>query len=177
MKGRLCAIDTSCVIALDALDLLPKLSFLFSRVLLPKGVRVELFRRRRTKDRLQALLRTYAFLEVCDQYDQGAVDVLLIERTRLLLEDRGEAEAVVQAASIGAIVIADDEWGRALAAQYHLECHGTLWMLRQMFDVGLVSSPSLREGIFTLLRLGIRLPRAGIESLLQEIGAPPIELL
>ena len=40
---RQCTIDTSCAIALDTLDLLPKLSWLFSRVLLPKALHKELF--------------------------------------------------------------------------------------------------------------------------------------
>ncbi|MGH9721989.1 MAG: hypothetical protein ACRD8O_17415, partial [Bryobacteraceae bacterium] len=68
---RQAAIDTSCVIALDTLDLLPQLSLLFSRVLLSKGVRTELFRRRATKHRVSALLNDYAFLERCDDYDKG----------------------------------------------------------------------------------------------------------
>lgn len=55
-------IDASCVIALDALNLLPQLTLLFGRLLLPKAVRAELYRRRLTKDRVKALLREYAFV-------------------------------------------------------------------------------------------------------------------
>jgi hypothetical protein len=46
MRPPLCTIDASCVIILDHLNLLPQMSFLFSRVLVPKAVRTELFRRR-----------------------------------------------------------------------------------------------------------------------------------
>jgi hypothetical protein len=102
MPPPVCTMDASSVIALDHLNLLPQLSLLFSRVLLPKAVRSELFRRRSTKNRLRALLESYAFLQRCDDYDNGAVDLLLIERASTGREDRGEAEAVVQAAKSSA---------------------------------------------------------------------------
>lgn len=127
-------IDTSCVIALDAIDLIPLLSFLFSRVWLPKAVRAELFRRRRTKDRLRALLDAYDFLQNCDEYDHGAVDVLLLEWTGQGKKDRGEAEAIVQAAVLGATVVIDKRRGRRLAANFQLKCHGTIWILRRFYD-------------------------------------------
>jgi len=111
MRPPICTIDASSVIALDHLGLLPQLSVLFSRVLIPKAVRTELYRRRATKDRLQAILDSYAFVERCDSYDKGAVDLLLSEHAALGVEDRGEAEAVVQAAEAGAVVIVDDPWG------------------------------------------------------------------
>jgi len=88
-----CTIDSSCVIALDHLDLLPKLTFLFVRVLVPKAVRDDLFKRRSTKDRLQSLFDAYAFFQRCDDYDKGTVDFLLTERARARTgkKDRGEA--------------------------------------------------------------------------------------
>jgi hypothetical protein len=61
------------------------------------------------KDRVRAILRDYTFIEACDDYDKGAVDVLLIERGKLSVRNRGEVEAVVQAAE-GTIVIVDDRW-------------------------------------------------------------------
>lgn len=62
MAKPLGVIDTSCVIALDRLNLLPQLTLLFAQLLIPKAVRAELFRRRHTKDRMRALLREYAFM-------------------------------------------------------------------------------------------------------------------
>src|SRR5438034_417494 len=104
MRRPICTIDASNVIALDHLRLLPQLSFLFSRILIPTAVRTELFRRRATKDRLQAILRSYNFVERCDKYDKGAVDLLLIERLARGIEDRGEAEAAVQASEMSVVV-------------------------------------------------------------------------
>ena len=110
-------IDSSCVIALDALNLLPQLTYLFHRLLIPSAVEEDVNRRRRTKDRIKVLLRKYAFIEKCSDYDQTAVDLLLIERRlkgkgrpgpdEAVLQnkkDRGEAEAVVQATEHGAMV-------------------------------------------------------------------------
>lgn len=174
MRAPRCTIDTSCVIALDALDLLPQLSVLFSRVLLPRAVLKELFRRRATKDRLRTLLDSYAFLERCDEYDKGTVDVLLIERARQALDDRGETEAVVQAAHVGAMVIADDPWGRDLAGRYNLDCHGTLWVLKRLFELRLRSASSVRLDVIKLLRRGTRLPKARVDAILIEIGEAPL---
>ena len=104
---------------------MPKLSLPFSVVLVPKAVREELFKREETEERLQAIFGSYAFLQRCDGYEQGAVDFLLAERGRLGAEDRGEVEAFVQASQFGAAVIVDDPWGRKLAKRYDLEFHGT----------------------------------------------------
>lgn len=174
MPAPMCTMDASSVIALDHLDLLPQLSFLFSRVLLPKAVRTELFKRRATKDRLQALLDSYAFIERCDDYDKGAVDVLLIEHARHGGEDRGETEAVVQAAKVGAIVVVDDLWGRDLAARFGRDVHGTVWVLRRFFELGLASSAATRYHFVRLFQRGTRLPKAAVNEFLVEIGEVPL---
>jgi len=104
------------------------------------------------------LLRSYAFITRCNEYDKGTVEVLLIERRRQGVEDWGETEAVIQAAQIGATVIVDDPWGRDLAERNRLDYHGTLWVLRRMFELKLLSGPALRVGLIRLRRQGIRLP-------------------
>jgi predicted nucleic acid-binding protein len=108
MRALRCTIDSSCVIALDHLGLVPQLSLLFSVVLVPKAVREELFKREDTEERMQFVFATYAFFQRCDGYEQGTVDFLLAERGRQGSEDRGEVEAVVQASQFGATVIVDD---------------------------------------------------------------------
>ena len=174
MRGRRSTIDSSCVIALDHVGLVPKLSVLFTSVLVPKAVRRELFKRRTTKDRLQAILEEYAFFERCDGYDQGAVDVLLAERNRRGMQDRGEVEAVVQASQYGAAVIIDDFWGRQLAERFDLDCHGTLWVLEQLHDMGLVTPAQLQESLSEMRDHGIRLPWASANFLLARIGEEPL---
>jgi predicted nucleic acid-binding protein len=167
--------DTSSVIALDYVNLVASLSLLFSRVLLPTAVRTELYRRRSTKDRLQAILRSYSFIEHCYNFDKGAVDVLLVERLAQGVEDRGEAEAVVQASETGAVVIVDDPWGRQLAKQYGREFHGTVWILCRFFELGLASGQLTRDRFVELHRRGIHLPWKSVNEFLEEIGERPIE--
>ncbi|MGO9255144.1 MAG: hypothetical protein ACLQU1_02410 [Bryobacteraceae bacterium] len=174
MRPPICTIDASCLIALDHLDLLPRLSFLFSRVLLPRAVRAELYRRRATKDRLRAVLESYKFIERCNDYDQSTVDILLIERVRHGVKDRGESEAAVQAAALGAVVIVDDSWGRGLARQFGREFHGTIWVLRRFFELGLASGAATRGYFVALLDRGIHLPRKAVDEFLAEIGEPPL---
>jgi len=164
-------IDASCVIALDALNLLPQLAWLFDRLLIPKAVRAELYRRRTAKDRIRKLPREFAsFVVSCDDYDQGAVDVLLTVRTPLGKKDRGETEAVVQATAVGAMVIVDDRWGRKLAAAYSLQCHGTLWILEQLHELGLLTSRALRNHLILLKNRHIHLPVLTANELLQRLG-------
>jgi predicted nucleic acid-binding protein len=174
MRLPICTIDASSVIALDHLNLLPQLSFLFSRVLLPGAVRTELFRRRATKDRLKTILDSYAFVAPCDDYDKGAVDILLIERATQGVRDRGEAEAVVQAAEVGAVVVVDDRWGRKLARRFGRDFHGTFWVLRRFFDLGLISSGACRTHFAELFHIGARLPKKMVNEFLVEIGEAPV---
>ena len=98
MRQPSCTIDSSCVIALDHLNLVAELSLLFSIVLVPKAVRQDLFKRRATKGRVQAVFANYSYFQRCDDYDQGTVELLLAECKRERSEDRGEVETVVQAA-------------------------------------------------------------------------------
>lgn len=174
MRQPSCTIDSSCVIALDHLNLVAELSFLFSIVLVPKAVRQELLKRRGTKHRLQAVFAKYSYVQPCDDYDQGAVEFLLTERKREGTEDRGEVETVVQAAQLGAAVIVDDPWGRQLAARDDLEFHGTIWVLQRYHELGLLTSDRLRSCFESLRERGIRLPWTNVNELLTNIGQRPL---
>jgi predicted nucleic acid-binding protein len=148
----------------------PQLSILFSRVLVPKAVREDLFKRRLTKDRLQFLFDIYAFIERCDDYEKGAVEILLAERARRGMRDRAEVEAVVQASEFGAAVLVDDRWGRKLASRYDLDHHGTFWVLQRFYELRLMSASALRIGFATLRNRGTRLPWKAVDELLLQIG-------
>jgi predicted nucleic acid-binding protein len=174
MRAPRCTIDSSCVIALDHLDLVPELSLLFSEVLIPKAVREELSKREETKDRLLALFENYAFFQRCDGYEQGAVEILFVERAWDGAKDLGEAEAVVQASQFGAVVIIDDPWGRNLAARYNLDFHGTLWVLQRFHELEFLSSTALRDCFGSLRERGLRLPWDIVNDLLFKIGQPPL---
>lgn len=173
MRRPACVIDSSCVIALDHLQLFPQLTFLFSEVLLPKAVRRDLFRRRVSKDRVRGFFTSFAFIRRCDRYDRTAVDILLTDRRAN--RDRGEAEAVVQAAERGAAVIVDDKWGRRLAQNFALEYHGTIWVLSRFHELGLIAAADLRAHFIALRLRGIRLPRAEVNDLLIAVGEATLD--
>jgi len=144
-------------------------------VLLPKAVREDLFKRRSTKNRVQAIFESLAFFKRCDDYDKGAVDFLLAEREREGSRDRGEVEAVVQASKFGATVIVDDAWGRELAARDDLQYHGTFWVLQRFYEFGLYSSADCRRNFVSLRNRGIRLPWTEVNAFLKSIKELPIE--
>jgi predicted nucleic acid-binding protein len=115
------------------------------------------------------LVKEYAFIEHCNEYDQAAVDLLLIEHTGQIRRDRGEAEAIQQAIALGASVMIDDRRGRKLASIFDLELHGTLWVLRQLYDQSLLSAFQIEEALSHLEAVGIRLPKTAIQTLSQHI--------
>lgn len=143
-------------------------------MLVPKAVRQDLFKRRATKDRLQALFGSYAFLQRCDDYERTTVEILLTKPGKVGRRDRGEVEAAIQAVERGATVIVDDPWGRELAAGLGREVHGTWWVLRQFEELRLFSVPSLRDCLLSLRLRGIRLPWETVNAYLTEIGEPPV---
>jgi predicted nucleic acid-binding protein len=175
MQKPCAVIDASCVIALDAISVFPLLAFVFSRVLIPKAVRVELFRRRRTKDRIKFAIRSYQFVQPCDDYDPAVADVFLAERTISGKKDRGEAEAVAQAATLGPVAIIDDRWGRKLASLNSLECHGTIWILERLYELRLTTDAGLRRDFLVPLKQRIRIPIRTANELLQRIGQELIQ--
>ena len=68
------------------------------------------------------------------------------------------------------MVLIDDAWGRDLAGRYDLECHGTLWVIEQLFFMQLLSGAQLRDALRSLLERGIRLPRRAVDELLARAG-------
>jgi predicted nucleic acid-binding protein len=175
VRAPVCTIDSSCVIALDHLGLVSNLSLIFSAVLVPVAVRKELTARPERTPWLEALFAQYAFFERCNEYDQGAVDLLLIEWHRTGDRDRGEAEAVMQASQLGVGVIVDDKRGRNLARKLSLEVYGTFGVLRRFHQLGFLSSHRLREHLEVLRDCGIRLPWQDVNRVLTEMGLSPID--
>jgi predicted nucleic acid-binding protein len=164
-------IDSTCLIALESLDLLPKLSVLFDRVWIPKAVREETAKRHRRKQRITAIINRYAFYERCEVADQVRVELLLTGgvRSSQPKRHRGEAEAVIQATERGATtVLVDDPDGRGWAHSHRLECHGTIWVLRELRRIGVI--PALEPMFRRLKRAGHRLPKPEINAVLRDFG-------
>lgn len=174
VRKPVAVIDTSSVIALDAIDAWSELTVLFDRLLLPDGVRTELQRRRAMKDRLRKVFDEYSYVEWCTDYDRTAADILRPERKVRRNKDKGEAETIVQASTRGAIVIVDDRWGRKQAELYRLDYWGTLRILERFYELGLRTGARIRSDLLTLKQRRIRLPTRAIRTLLNEMGEQPL---
>ena len=85
-------------------------------------------------------------------------------------------ETVVQAATLAAMAVIDERWGRGLAERFSLECHGTIWILEQLHALGIKESHDLRRNFQDLLRRGIRFPIKVANDLLKRIGEQPIAI-
>lgn len=103
------------------------------------------------------------------------MEFLLAERKRLGVQDRGEVEAVVQAAKVGTQVLVDDPWGRTLAERDKLDVHGTFWVLTQFHKLQLLSSAVLRADFASLKERGFRLPWKDVNETLAGIGEEPLD--
>jgi predicted nucleic acid-binding protein len=167
-------IDTSVLISLQSADLLGAVSVLFNRLLVPVSVRKELTDGgERSASALKAI-DEFAIFERCDVYDRAAVDFLLQARKqRKEGKDKGEAEAVIQAAQYPAqMVLTDDGLGREWAEMHARECHGTIWICYQLRRTGFLDG--LRIYFVRMLDLGRRLPLASMNGYLEEFGEVPI---
>jgi predicted nucleic acid-binding protein len=126
-------IDTSVLLSLQCVGLLGELSVLFQRILVPRAVRGEVDQGAAMNNAIDQALKAYAIFEMCDDYYQPSVKLLLDARSAAKEgRDTGEAEAVIQAAERSCMVLSDDRLGRQWARQFSLECHGTLWVIREL---------------------------------------------
>jgi predicted nucleic acid-binding protein len=163
-------IDTSVLVSLQFAGLLGALSVQFERVLVPSKVRAEL---RDGGERNRAALEAlsdYSLFENCDEYYPDLVRLLLDTRSAAKEgRDEGEAEAVVQASQRGAnLVLMDDPLGRNWAASHSIECHGTIWVCRELRRTGYLTQ--LRPYYIKLIQSGRRQPLDQMNTFLQEFA-------
>jgi len=125
--------DTSPIRALGFLGLLPVLSELFERVLVPPAVQAELLR---SDARFSAIdLSSYGFVEVCAPQDANRVEEFL------QMLDRGESEALALAIEHDVRLILMDEFrGRSVAAQIGIQPLGALGVLLRAKSRGLIEA-------------------------------------
>jgi predicted nucleic acid-binding protein len=167
-------IDTTVLVSLQSAELLGAISVLFERVLVPTKVRGEL---EDGRERNRAALRAideFAIFERCDDFDRALVKWLLDTREhRKAGKDEGEAEAVIQAAERSAnMVLVDDPLGREWAEQRAMQCHGTIWLCRELRRSGYLTK--LRPYFVRMIQCGRRQPLNEMNNYLQEFGEPPI---
>ena len=174
MSRPFATIDTSVLVSLQCAELLGVVPALFDRVLIPVAVRKELEAGGEGNRAALMAIDEFAVFERCDDYDPASVKLLLDTRKHLALgRDAGEAEAVVQAAQRSAsMVLVDDRLGRDWARRHSLECHGTIWLCRELRRTGFLRD--LKPAYVRMLRRGRRQPLKEMNSYLLEFYEPPI---
>lgn len=162
------------LVSLQSAELLGAVSVLFERLLVPSKVREELELGGERNDPARKAIAEFAIFEPCDDYDPSLVRLLLDTRANMKRgRDQGEAEAVIQAAMRPAsMVLADDLLGREWARKHAKECHGTIWICRELRDKGYLTE--LRPYYIRMLRCGRRQPRELINDHLLEFHESPI---
>lgn len=173
MRQFIATVDTSVFISLQCGELLAAVTVLFERLLVPTKVRKELERGGERSRAAREAIEEFAIFEPCDDYDRASVKVLLDTREHLRLgKDEGEAEAVIQASKRSAMILTDDQLGRTWAERHRLECHGTLWICRELRFTGYLTE--LRPYYVRMLKHSRRLPLSAINDQLLEFHEPAI---
>ena len=174
MSRPTATIDTSVLVSLQSAELLGAISVLFEQLLVPSKVREELERGGERNDAARKAIAEFAIFEACDDYDPSLVRLLLDTRENMRRgKDQGEAEAVIQAAMRPAsMVLADDLLAREWARKHAKECHGTIWICRELRGRGYLTE--LRPYYIRMLRCGRRQPRKEMNDHLLEFREPPI---
>jgi len=171
-RARQATIDTSCLCAIEHVDLFREVAFLFDQIHIPRRVREEFAKKFRSRKILGKLPKQFTQFRYCNIADEISVKLLLAEqagRRRKPRSDEGEAEAIVQANQLGlSLVVMDDKKGRAWALARGLECRGTLWILEELRKLEFI--PALRAKIEVLARHNIRLASRDVARLLSRFS-------
>jgi uncharacterized protein len=133
-------VDTSCLICLLHLDLLPKLVLRYDTIYIPRYVWGEVGRKGKSRHRLQRLLSEYPFLKKCHVINEVDARLLYDSELNVLAPiDRGEAEAIIQARERGVSeVLMDEGVDRIIAQRHNLKVKGTLGLLKEFNQMGIV---------------------------------------
>ena len=170
---QVAVIDTSCFIALDSAGLLAPLTWIYPRVLMPVAVREELTRKIDRTPQLDALRDVGLFAD-CTDYDRASIETIVPPERQTRLRDVGEAEAMVQAAIHGAIVLTDDAWARDQASLRSLRVKGSLGIVIELHALGSFTAEAARTALELMQQAGCRLPVHLVNQFLEEIGQPPL---
>lgn len=154
--------DTTCLNYLARLGLQSVLPGLFGKVLIPPAVATELTAGLAAHAELDTLLHA-SWLEIRALRDSAAATLLSSQ------VDLGEAEAIILARELNAILLMDDLSGRRCAAEMRLQVIGTFGVLAAATRKGMIGSlkPVLKQ---LVSELGFRASEDLIRKTLHSVG-------
>jgi predicted nucleic acid-binding protein len=139
LKPSTVVADTSPLIALAVMELLPVLPSLFKKVIVPSTVVRECLgdlSKPRAAEISEALSSQILI-------EQSVTDQDYCEFLGLIL-DAGEAEAIALSKELSAVVMIDERAARKVAAREGVECIGSLYVLIKAKQAGLIPEVALR---------------------------------
>ena len=155
--------NTTPLIGLASIQRFDALNQIFGEIIIAQAVFDEIMNTGGRKKTAQHEVSTSTWLQVRSIQDRLAVEVLLDEL------DLGEAETIVLAREINADwVIMDEKKGRQKLTQMGFNKIGTLGVLIQAKEIGLLSS--IKPELEKLQKNGFSLSQTVIESVLIQAG-------
>ncbi len=167
MKSTIVVADTSPLIALAVMDLLPVLNTLFETVLVPSAAVTECFNNlsKPKADTTRAALSTELLTE------QSATDQSYCELLANVL-DPGEAEAIALAKELSAVALIDERAARAVATRENISCIGSLYVLIKAKQKKLI--PAVAPLLNRLLDHGYHLSGSLVNYVLETCDEIPL---
>ena len=148
--------DTSPLIILKKSEAIFILDNLFDKVLIPKSVQKELFKKEKE------FFSSLKILSVADPNDLNLVKALK------LIVDEGEAEAIALALELNLPILIDDRKGRRIAEKLGLKFIGSLGLLKIAKERGIIAE--VKPFIQKFLNKGYYLDERLIKRFLESLG-------
>jgi len=157
--------DATPIISLLKIDQLHLLHGLFQEVFIPQAVYDELtLNPVFEKEAMQ--IKECSFITKVEVGEESSVN--LFQRVTGL--DRGESEAIIYTDSIGAdLILMDEIKGRRIAVQVGLRVMGTLGILLEAYEQGLISKEEIFSGLDILKNSGRYISEALYKQLTEKI--------
>lgn len=157
--------DTTPIISLMKAEQLDLLQKLFHEVIIPEAVFLELVSNTKFQKEAQ-IIRNCPYISVEEVVDTKSVNIF----RRVTGLDAGESEAIVMADEKKAdLLLMDERKGRIVAKQMGLAITGTVGILLQSFDEGLLNADEVRESTNKLKECGIRISDSLYDLILEHI--------
>ena len=157
--------DATPIISLLKIDQLHLLHGLFQEMFIPQAVYDELtLNPVFEKEAMQ--IKECSFITKVEVGEESSVN--LFQRVTGL--DRGESEAIIYTDSIGAdLILMDEIKGRKIAVQVGLRVMGTLGILLEAYEQGLISKEEIFSGLDILKNSGRYISEALYKQLTEKI--------
>ena len=152
--------DTTPLISLLKIKHLELLEKLYNTVIIPRAVFSELTSNKKFQAEAE-IISGARFIECKEISDTTALNIL----KRVTLLDLGESEAIILAQELKAdVLLMDESKGRKVAKKLEIPLSGTLGILIDSFDAGLLTSDEVKKCLEGLERAGRRISGELINS-------------